>query len=303
MPGTRRYPPDRIRYATYIWPADWQPEATATSTSTSTSITSSNHYDLQQQQQQQQQENYTCCIRPSSYYYVPPSPEAFQRHRFVLSRCEQLDPSLLHRHGYSQLISDATSVVLWAIWTHLVYDADLVYMSVDYFCWLVDWLLWRVYGSKTVPNEPFPFASHPPIKTGPPYSDVVQYFLCRGSACDDGSQCLGGIYATNAYMNCSSNSSRYHTRWKMQQAIRDIFNGRNMDYYVGYGGNSNCHVCGGPGVNLTMRVHTNMPLVVSNCACLLPWPVCEPAVVVRVEERIEWKKTKKKSKESGCLVM
>ncbi|KAK3490001.1 hypothetical protein B0T13DRAFT_519545 [Neurospora crassa] len=294
MPGTRRYPPDRIRYATYIWPADWQP-AENTSTATSTSITSSDHYDLQQQQQQQQ--NCTCCIRPSSYYYVAPSPEAFQRHRFVLSRCEQLDPSLLHRHGYSQLISDATSVVLWAIWSNLVDDADLVYMSVDYFCWLVDWLLWRVY----VPTEPFPFASHPPTKTGPPHSDVVQYFLCRRSACDDGSQCLEGIYATNAYMNCS-NSSRYHTRWKMQQAIRDIFTGQNMDYYVGYDGNSTCYVCRGPGVNLTTRVHTNMPLVVPNCQCLLPWPVCEPAGLVRVEERTEWKK-KTKSKESGCLVM
>ncbi|EGO55939.1 hypothetical protein NEUTE1DRAFT_46311 [Neurospora tetrasperma FGSC 2508] len=273
MPGTRRYPPERIRYATYIWPADWQPAET-TSTSASTSITSSDHYNLQQQQQQQQ--ICACCI-PSSYYYVPPSPEAFQRHRFVLSRCEQLDPSLLHRHGYSQLISDATSVVLWAIWTHLVYDAELVYMSVDYFCWLK---------KKTVPTEPFPFTSHPPTKTGPPYSDVVQYFLCRA----DGLQCLEGIFATsmNEFMNCSN---RYHTRWKMQHAIQNIFNGGQ----VSYGGNC---VCG-----------LGLPLVAS-CACLeVPWPVMtcrtrdmEPVVMVRVEERTKWKK-KKKVKESGCLVM
>lgn len=57
-------------------------------------------------------------------------------------------------------------------------------------------------------------------------------------------------------------------------------------------------------MDLTARVHTNMPLVVPHCACLkLPWPVYEPAVVVRVEERIEWKKKKKTKKETGCLVM
>lgn len=130
MPGNRRYPLERIRYASYIWPADWQPERTSTSTSTSFD------QDLQQ--------HCACCIRSS--YYVTSSPEAFQRHRLVLSRCEQFGPSLLDRHGYSKLISDATSVVLWAIWTNLVYDSDLVYMSVDYFYFLIDWLLWRVYG-------------------------------------------------------------------------------------------------------------------------------------------------------------
>ncbi|KAK1781442.1 hypothetical protein QBC45DRAFT_57482 [Copromyces sp. CBS 386.78] len=273
MPGNRRYPPERIRYASYIWPADWQPERTSTSTSTSTQI----YLDPNQQG-----EHCACCIR--SYYYVTPSPQAFQRHRLVLSRCEQLDPWLLDRHGYSKLISDATSVVLWAIWTNLVYDSDLLYMSVDYFYFLIDWLLWRVY----VPTEPFPFAFHPPTKTGPPYSDVVEYFFCRS----DGLSSLEGIFAN---LHCSS-TSRYHTGWKMLQAIRNIFNGQ--DYYVGYGGSCQC----GPR-------WTSVPLV--KCVCL-PWPrPREPVVVVRVEETTTWKKRqkrdkkkkKKKSKESGCVVM
>lgn len=136
MPGNRCYPPERIRYASYIWPADWQPERTSsTSTPTSTSF----------RQGHQEEQHCACCIR--SYFYVTPSPEAFQRHHLVLSRCEQFDPWLLDRHGYSRLISDATSVVLWAIWTNSVYDSSLVYMSVDYFYYLIDWLLWRVYGS------------------------------------------------------------------------------------------------------------------------------------------------------------
>lgn len=272
MPENRRYPPEQIRYASYIWPGDWQPERTS---STSTPTTTSFH------QVQQGERHCACCIR--SYFYVTPSPKAFQRHRLVLSRCEQFDPWPLHRHSYSKLISDATSVVLWAIWTNSVYDLSLVYMSVDYFYFLIDWLLWRVY----VPTEPFPFAFHPPTKTGPPYSDIVEYFLRRS----DGLNCLEGIFAD---LNCSN---RYHTRWKMLQAVRSIFNGQ--DYYVGYG--RGC-VCG--------PEYTSVPLV--TCVCL-PWPrPREPVVVVRMEETTTWKKKKrsdkkkkknKKSKDAGCVMM
>lgn len=324
MPGNRRYPPDRIRYASYIWPADWQPERTSTSNSTSTTTC------LDQYQQEQ---HCACCIR--SYYYIAPSPQASQRHRFVLSRCEQFDPWLLDRHGYSKLISDATSVVLWAIWTNLVYDSDLAYLSVDYFYFLIDWLLWRVYGSflsffshslpsfpfcpvkfqvltgqiQIVPTEPFPYAFHPPTKTGPPYSDVVEYFFCRSDA--TGLHSLQEIFTT--LHSCSS--SRYHTRWKMLQAIRNIFTGQ--DYYVGYGGSCVC--------SPTRYYATwTMPLPVVKCVCL-PWPrnrPREPVVLVRVEEtKTTWKrkccckkcekckeckkkeKAKKKEGGGGCVVM
>ncbi|KAH7629592.1 hypothetical protein B0T09DRAFT_366769 [Sordaria sp. MPI-SDFR-AT-0083] len=231
----------------------------------------------------------------------PNIPQAFQRYRFVLSRCEQFDPWLLDRHGYSKLISDATSVVLWAIWTNLVYDSHLVYMSVDYFYFLIDWLLWRVY----VPTEPFPFAFHPPTKTGPPYSDVVEYFLCRS----DGLNSLESVFAN---LQCSSSNSRYHTRWKMLQAIRNIFNGH--DYYVGYGGSCQCG-CGAHGHGprwTTWSEPAPVPLPVVNCICL-PWPngrPREPIVVVRIEETsTTWKKKtkecdkKKKKKGGGCVVM
>ena len=128
----------------------------------------------------------------------------------------------------------------------------------------------------TVPNEPFPFAFYPPVKTGPPYSDVVEYFFCRS----DGQRCLEGVFAN---LNCSS---RYHTRWTMLQAIRRIFNGQ--DYYMGYGGSCVC----GPR-------YTSAPLV--KCVCL-PWPKPrEPVVVLKIEEeKTTWKM---KKKESSCVVM